>query len=178
MNQRDDLLLQPGDRKISGTAARIAHGRAYHHLTLLVKPDLPVLRRVLQSPLVDKIETNATRSVRAKAVGQLIDVVPGIEVSDVISELVDGFRQLATQAEVIQIETTDINNEARWNGIEKKRMELRSPDWIFAKSPKFRVQLPNSTGQLKEIVVEDGHVSESLNDLYVVESFFDRIKRL
>uniref|UniRef100_A0A914R1Z1 BPL/LPL catalytic domain-containing protein n=1 Tax=Parascaris equorum TaxID=6256 RepID=A0A914R1Z1_PAREQ len=35
-NKRDDLWLQPGERKVSGTAARIANGRAYHHMTLLM----------------------------------------------------------------------------------------------------------------------------------------------
>jgi lipoate-protein ligase A len=178
LNQRDDLLLQPGDRKISGTAARIAHGRAYHHLTLLIKPDLSVLRRVLQSPLVGKIETTATRSVRAKAVGQLIDVVPGLEIPQVIDVLVNGFQESANQAEIVHIDATKINNEAKWNGVEAKRLELQSPEWIFGKSPKFRVQLPDSTGQIKEVVVEAGHVTESENDLYETRSFFDRIKQL
>ncbi|KAI6191960.1 BPL/LPL catalytic domain-containing protein [Aphelenchoides bicaudatus] len=129
--RRDDLLLQPGDRKISGTAARIAHGKAYHHLTLLVKPDLPILRRVLQSPFVGKIETNATRSVRAKAVGQLIDVVPGLEINNIVDVLVDGFQQLADHTDVIQLDSKGISDETKWNGVKKKRIELQSPEWDF-----------------------------------------------
>lgn len=49
-NKRDDLWLQPGERKVSGTAARIAHGRAYHHMSLLVNVDLSVLKESLKSP--------------------------------------------------------------------------------------------------------------------------------
>lgn len=46
-------------------------GQAYHHLTLLVGADLQVLSKSLKSPWRDKIESNATRSVRAPAVGFL-----------------------------------------------------------------------------------------------------------
>lgn len=48
--KRDDLTF-PDERKISGTAARIARNRAYHHLTLLIDEDLTVLRKSLQSPI-------------------------------------------------------------------------------------------------------------------------------
>lgn len=49
-NGRDDLTLEPGERKVSGTAARISHGRAYHHLTLLVDVDVERLKTALRSP--------------------------------------------------------------------------------------------------------------------------------
>ena len=53
--KRDDMELPPrkGDeipRKISGTAARIARGRAYHHLTLLVDSKADILKAALKSP--------------------------------------------------------------------------------------------------------------------------------
>ncbi|KAF1769599.1 hypothetical protein GCK72_001416 [Caenorhabditis remanei] len=70
-NKRDDMELQPGTRKCSGTAARIARGQAYHHLTLLIDADLSILSKSLKSPWRDQIESNATRSVRASAVGFL-----------------------------------------------------------------------------------------------------------
>ena len=47
--KRDDLIF-PDERKISGTAARIARNRAYHHLTLLIAEDLDILRQSLKSP--------------------------------------------------------------------------------------------------------------------------------
>lgn len=61
-NARDDLCLSDGGSKISGTAARVSQGRAYHHLTLLVEADLERMKKALHSPLRTKIETNATRS--------------------------------------------------------------------------------------------------------------------
>ena len=62
---RDDLEMQPGRRKcsgerkkmtdrendVTGTAARIARGRAYHHMTMLVDVDLSVLSGMLRSPI-------------------------------------------------------------------------------------------------------------------------------
>lgn len=169
-------MLQPGDRKISGTAARISHGRAYHHLTLLVRPNLSALRQVLKSPLADLIETNATRSVRAKAVGQLIDVVPGLETGQVVNVLVDGFQSLAENAKITNMDSSEIQDDKQWNGVERSREELKSAEWIFGKSPKFSIQLLDSDGQLKRVVVEHGHVIESQNDLYEIGFFFDRIK--
>jgi lipoate-protein ligase A len=176
LNQRDDLLLQPGDRKISGTAARIAHGRAYHHLTLLVRPDLPLLRRVLRSPFVDKVETNATRSVQAKSVGQLIDVVPNLEVSSVVDLLLKGFGDLSDRVEVFDVDSNEIVNEAKYNGVTQKKEQLKSSEWIFAKSPRFSILLPDSNRNLKKLVVESGRVIESENDLYEIGLLFDRIK--
>lgn len=49
-NLRDDICIQ-GGCKISGTAARIAKNRAYHHLTLLVDVCVDRLKRALQSRL-------------------------------------------------------------------------------------------------------------------------------
>lgn len=49
-NNRSDLWLQPGQRKISGTAARIVRQVAYHHLTLLVNANVATLKRSLSSP--------------------------------------------------------------------------------------------------------------------------------
>jgi lipoate-protein ligase A len=50
-NSRDDLIIEPGGSKISGTAARISHGKAYHHFTLLVDANMEKLRYSLQSTL-------------------------------------------------------------------------------------------------------------------------------
>jgi len=170
LNQRDDLLLQPGDKKISGTAARLSHGRAYHHLTLLIKPNLPILRRILQSPYFDKIETNATRSVRAKAVGQLIDVVPNLETADVIEVLLDGVQQLSNRAELIHVDSNEIKDEEKWNGVEKTKEELQSEEWIYGKSPKFTLCLND-----QKVVVEHGTVVETNNELYTIGSFFNKV---
>jgi lipoate-protein ligase A len=46
ISERHDLWL--GGRKVSGSAYRVAHGRAYHHGTLLRGSDLPLLQRLLR----------------------------------------------------------------------------------------------------------------------------------
>ncbi|KAI6226426.1 Lipoyltransferase 1, mitochondrial [Aphelenchoides fujianensis] len=173
LNKRDDLLLQPGDRKISGTAARIARGRAYHHLTLLVNPDMPALRRSLQSPFHSLIETNATRSVRAKAVGQLVDEQPALNVQALIPALIDGFKRLAEEVEFLDVDDVIRSmDEEDARKVEETERELRSDEWTFGKSPKFRLLLPDPRGQLQPVDVEQGVIVESTNELYEVGSTF------
>uniref|UniRef100_A0A1I8BIR9 BPL/LPL catalytic domain-containing protein n=1 Tax=Meloidogyne hapla TaxID=6305 RepID=A0A1I8BIR9_MELHA len=75
VNSRDDLIIEPNESKMSGTAARISQGKAYHHFTFLVSPNMENLNYSLQSPLKKKIETTATKSIRAKSVGCLASVL-------------------------------------------------------------------------------------------------------
>ncbi|KAF7625983.1 BPL/LPL catalytic domain-containing protein [Meloidogyne graminicola] len=51
LSKRDDLIVEPNNSKISGTAARISNGKAYHHFTLLVNPNMKNLHLSLQSSL-------------------------------------------------------------------------------------------------------------------------------
>ncbi|TKR87708.1 hypothetical protein L596_012065 [Steinernema carpocapsae] len=157
-NERDDMILQPGDRKISGTAARISRGRAYHHFTLLVDADLPFLKKTLKSPWVEKIQTNATRSVPAKAVGCLAQEVVGVSVEEVQNVVLDAFRSSCVKSAVIQAEDqSGIAGE-----LAKNEAELRSWDWIFGHSPKFTVMLKDGRSAHVEkgvIRAVDGEIS-------------------
>ncbi|KAI6209683.1 Lipoyltransferase 1, mitochondrial [Aphelenchoides besseyi] len=178
-NKRDDLLLQPGDRKVSGTAARIARGRAYHHLTLLVNPDLQTLRRSIRSPFHTEIKTNATRSTRAKAVGQLIDENANARVEQLISVIINGFNELAEEIEVVEIKEIEkeVEEEAK-TAIRKTVKELKSDEWTFGKSPRFQISLPNTNGDSRVVDVENGVVVASENSLYKTGSKFYPINRL
>ena len=64
VNKRDDIVLD-GEKKISGTAAKIGRNTAYHHCTLLVNVDTTNLHRALNNPVAEAIETNATKSIRS-----------------------------------------------------------------------------------------------------------------
>ncbi|CAK5105909.1 unnamed protein product [Meloidogyne enterolobii] len=75
VNSRDDLIFEPKNSKMSGTAARISQGKAYHHFTFLVNPNMENLHFSLQSPLKEKIETTATKSFRAASVSCLANVL-------------------------------------------------------------------------------------------------------
>uniref|UniRef100_A0A915NE28 BPL/LPL catalytic domain-containing protein n=1 Tax=Meloidogyne floridensis TaxID=298350 RepID=A0A915NE28_9BILA len=51
---------------MSGTAARISQGKAYHHFTFLAKPNMENLHYSLQSPLKLKIETAETKRIKGE----------------------------------------------------------------------------------------------------------------
>lgn len=110
--------------------------------------------------------------MRAKAVGQLIDAVPGVKLEEVVDVLIEGFKQLNDCVDIVQVNPDEIKDEQLWKGVTKTTDELKSSSWIFGKSPKFTIQLPDSTGQLKELVIEGGYVSNSLNNLYKAGSLF------
>ncbi|UMM10285.1 hypothetical protein L5515_000129 [Caenorhabditis briggsae] len=149
-NSRDDMELQPGNRKCSGTAARIAKGQAYHHLTLLIDADLEILKKSLKSPFRDQIESNATRSVRALAVGFLREDDGNASVEGAEMAISEVYRKLFEQS---QFETIDVSSKIAANPeILKILEELKSWKWIYGKSPKF--QFSGENGQ--EIEVKDG----------------------
>ncbi|KAH7728883.1 CRE-GIP-2 protein [Aphelenchoides avenae] len=134
-NGRDDLILEPGERKVSGTAARISHGRAYHHLTLLVDVDVERLKTALRSPYADSIETNATRSVRAKAVGHLSQDVPGLRVDEAQRVVIDAVCLQFEELEICHVENP--LDEQRFPGVTENLRVLQSEEWIFGKCPKL-----------------------------------------
>ncbi|CAL2030095.1 unnamed protein product [Caenorhabditis brenneri] len=147
---RDDMELQPGNRKCSGTAARIARSQAYHHLTLLVDADLKILKNSLKSPYRDQIESNATRSVRAPAVGFLKQDDQNANVDEARTAIMEAYRKLF---ETCQIEEVDVHRKVHQNEeIAKILEELKSWKWIYGKSPKFKFLGENKT----EIEVKDG----------------------
>ncbi|CEF64283.1 Lipoyltransferase 1, mitochondrial [Strongyloides ratti] len=157
-NKRDDMILNPGERKISGTAARISKGRAYHHLTLLVDVNLITLKNSLKSPWVEKIETNATRSVPAKAVGFLGQEIKNITVEDVKETLVDGLTK--ENGGKINIFMVNPNNDEEID-VEDLKL-LKSWDWIYGKTPKFTYIYSNEKIPLK---IEKGRIKDLDNEL-------------
>uniref|UniRef100_A0AC34QN83 BPL/LPL catalytic domain-containing protein n=1 Tax=Panagrolaimus sp. JU765 TaxID=591449 RepID=A0AC34QN83_9BILA len=146
--KRDDLIF-PDERKISGTAARIARNRAYHHLTLLIDEDLTLLRKSLQSPFKDLIETNATKSVPAKHVGQLSQEIPGITVEKVQNLLIESFAKNFYESKRVKV---DHLNDRLYPGIAANLSELLSWEWIWAKTPKF---VFNKTVRVENGIVVD-----------------------
>lgn len=149
-NSRDDMELQPGNRKCSGTAARIARGQAYHHLTLLIDADLETLKKSLKSLCRDQIESNATRSVRAPAVGFLRQDDERASVEKAKAAIMEAYGKLFTTC---QVEEVDVHKKVHQNEeISKILEELKSWKWIYGKSPKFKFSGENES----EIEVKDG----------------------
>ncbi|CAG9536933.1 unnamed protein product [Cercopithifilaria johnstoni] len=162
-NDRDDLWLQPGRRKISGTAARIVRQLAYHHLTLLVNVDVAVLKRSLSSPFRETMLTNATRSVQAPAIGCLAHEIPDITVEKAQNVVMDSFKRQYLHTEVITL--SNVMNDQQFPGVLEYEKELRNWEWIYGRTPQFTLPLYND-----RIRVEHGVITGSLKNQKLVGS--------
>ena len=174
-NSRDDLVIENGSSKISGTAARISHGKAYHHFTLLVHAELQKMRYALHSPLKDKIETTATRSVRAASVACIAQKTASNQQS--VDELMEIVKNSVVKAFSMEYEGIELEV---WNGSKatdfaELKAHLMSIDWIYGKTPKFNLRLlDNYTDEFKNVLVENGIIKESDNREFPVGQYFHR----
>ncbi|KAL3120825.1 hypothetical protein niasHT_008117 [Heterodera trifolii] len=156
-NERDDLLIEPSGAKVSGTAARIARGRAYHHFTLLVDVDIGTVRRALKSPFDDqRIQTNASRSVRAKSVDCLTQHLKQNAEGNAEKVADSVLRAFVSQYKSSELVRWDGEMD-KFEGLDAILNSLRSDEWIYGKTPKFTLQL-NDNGA---ICVENGLICGS-----------------
>ncbi|KAF7630935.1 BPL/LPL catalytic domain-containing protein [Meloidogyne graminicola] len=161
LSKQDDLIVEPNNSKISGTAARISNGKAYHHFTLLVNPNMMNLHLSLQSSLKDNIETTATKSIKAKSVGSLVELVKIKENKD---------EEIMKKTEK-KINSDILPCEEYFPGIEKTISLLKSDDWIFNKTPKFRIQFNKD----EYINVQNGIILESTSNKFPIGEHFKKL---
>ncbi|KAM3727847.1 Lipoyltransferase 1 [Dirofilaria immitis] len=162
-NDRDDLWLQPGRRKISGTAARFVRQKAYHHLTLLVNVDIATLKRSLSSPFNETLLTNATRSVQAPAIGYLAQEIPDVTIEEVQNVITESFKKQYLLTEVSTL--SNITNDQQFPGVLGYEKELRNWEWIYGRTPQFTLPLYSD-----RIRVEHGVITESLENQKLIGS--------
>lgn len=146
ISPRHDILMRPNGAKVSGSAYKISRSRAYHHGTLLLESNLSVLLPLLRSPLDilppdEECAFGGVSSVRAALVANF----DSCKVEDIPSKLITAF-------EPDEIAEADYKNVE----IEREIQLLQSPDWIYGKSPAFKVRLPD--GSIVKIV--EGRDSE------------------
>ena len=143
INSRDDIVVA-GDRKVSGTAAKLSRRAAYHHCTLLVGVDTGSLHLALNNPASAAIETNATPSVRSpvenlvnmdtQGPGHTETLIRNIE--QAVAELFIEDDDDGGDAEIVEVDPED---EDRYPGVGEIARHYASWDWVFGKSPKFTV---------------------------------------
>ena len=132
VNCRDDIVVG-GERKVSGTAAKLGRTAAYHHCTLLVDVDTSSLHQALHNPTsCDMIESNATKSIKSP----VDNLIENSSESDIIA-LEAALAAEFGASEVKDIEPTDEN----FPGLSEIAAEYRSWNWVFGKTPKFSLNL-------------------------------------
>lgn len=147
VNDRDDIVFNATeeDKKVSGTAAKLGRETAYHHCTVLVDVNECVLHDALSSG-AEGVESRATQSVRVP-VKNLSELCPKIRMEDFKEALGWIFLRTNVDGQWVDNETLMhqrgfqmVRPEEVWYpGIDKLREEFESAQWIFGKTPKFKV---------------------------------------
>lgn len=126
--------------KVSGSAYRLSRDRAYHHATLLVRSDLPRLRKLLSSPLRPYMEVSGTKSVRAE-VANISSFGDGdVEIADIIEAIATRW-QKGKAVRVQQVSPNVLEREI--GGLERERSNLCAQEWVYGQTPhyKFKVDM-------------------------------------
>merc|ERR1712226_942771 len=140
INERGDLIYQ--NKKISGSANRIEKERSIHHFTLLLNSDLLHIRKFLgKGERSYEIESTATRSVPS----------PVNNLFDQNSEKCPNFDEFAQKFGSYCVQNTRLEeknashdnwimnvNPTDFEAVKKQSELLRSWDWLYGLTPKFK----------------------------------------
>ncbi len=143
-NKRGDVLID--GKKVSGSAHRVAKGRAYSHFTVLVDADLDALREVLKAPGRERIAARGTASVRAEVANMSEFVDVGMD--DVVAAIA---KHVTPEAEVAEV------NPNQLEGVEVERDAIACYDWVYGQTPRFSYGLDVVGGRF-DIEVDKGCV--------------------
>ncbi|KAL1122188.1 hypothetical protein AAG570_003593 [Ranatra chinensis] len=162
INKREDIILD-SNYKISGTASKLGRPNSYHHCTLLVNVNKDRLSEALHKNGDKGIITNATQSIPSPTVN-LSEVHSGVSMERLMTAL--GWEYLRT-APVSQQDAgwpfvskqrgfQLINPTDEWfPGLEKIKEEFESWDWVYGRTPSFKVrQMLNIGNSQLTFVVE------------------------
>ncbi len=148
MNERHDLILQ--GKKISGSAFRETRDNCFHHGTLLIDADLPMLREALNAP-PRNIKTNAVPSVRS-SVMNLRAFDPGLSLPAIQSQIIQAFAAHHQQSiEPIVLDPAVLNHEQ----VAKELKVYQSQEWLYRKTLPFS-EIINIDDRAVTVFVENG----------------------
>jgi lipoate-protein ligase A len=151
MNERHDLILQ--GKKISGSAFRETRNNCFHHGTLLIDADLPMLREALAAP-PRSITTNAVKSVRS-SVMNLRDFNSALSLQQIQAEIIQSFLQYHK----IQLTPVILGLAALDHPLIQAEYNLyQSHEWLYHKTLPFEEHI-DINGQAVKITVENGVIT-------------------
>ncbi len=131
-NERHDLLVQ--NKKISGSAFRETRENCFHHGTLLIDANLPLLRQAL-AVLPHRIQTHAVPSVRSPVMN-LAELQPGLTVETVKTALIE---QFCEHYDLSGVSTMNLNIAALQNPQAEEALQLyQSSEWIYGRTLPFQ----------------------------------------
>lgn len=171
LNPRGDIVL--GDKKVSGSAYKIAKGKAYHHGTMLIRSNIDQFRGLLKPASIDGVTWNCSSvdSVRSQ-----VQNIPLGSVEQFIDLTINEFKRVFRNDEQEEVPVFYCDEDVTINDEIREFMNvLESDDWKYMKGPKFELHL-ESGNQL--IAVEKGLIVESTRQELIGSSFQSFIQRL
>ncbi|KAL0478981.1 lipoate-protein ligase [Acrasis kona] len=146
LSGRNDLIISSekhpefAQRKISGSAFKVASDRAFHHGTLLVNLDTNALQNYL-NPHKLKLQSKGVSSVTSRVVN-LQQINPNVSHELINEEMVKAWKQKHRElsgsdvnVEIIDVDT--LRHNKKWK---QYHDELVDWDWRFGKTPEFSNQ--------------------------------------
>ena len=160
VNQRADILV--GGNKVSGAAYRISRNRAYHHGTLLIDSDLERLRRLLKSPMRERLQASGTKSVPASVANLQTFYAGELRAADVMQAIGEYYLQ-TLQRNVTRVQPVSSSQvELDCGGMQAERGELCSHEWVYGKTPRFMFDLARYNGPVLRFHLAKGAVVDRI----------------
>jgi len=144
--------LRAGTYKVSGSAYCYRKNLVLHHGTLLVDADLSLLRASLSPPHI-RLKTHAVESVPART-GNLVDLVPGLTRAEVERALVREAEREFGSSEPLPEAVLSAD------GVAEEAERLRSADWLWGQTPRFRAELEVAGRGVLSFMVWKGRMRE------------------
>lgn len=151
-NDRGDINYT--DYKVSGSAYKVAQGKAYHHGTMLINSDIDHFKKLLKPSEVEGIKwnTSSVQSVRSK-----IQNLPISSTEMFMNICTAGFNEMYSLENEVYTCSEDI---ALNTDIMKTMNKLKSTEWKFHTGPKFELEVTSKICTEK-IAVEKGYITDS-----------------
>lgn len=167
LSPRHDIFLK--SFKVSGSAYKLTKDRAYHHGTLLLCADLENIDKLLKSPLNILKRDDEFRFGGVSSVPSPVTNIPNQLSFEKLLKLIEN--EFDPTDPIIKFATLDGLNDLMkdsncTNKIKEYINELESWNWVFAKSPPFKVLIDNS-----ELLVESGIIKDSNNPIHIGKRF-------
>ncbi len=134
---RNDILVD--DKKISGSAFKLAQDRAFHHGTLLIREDLSKVPKYL-TPDKEKLQSKGIKSVKSR-VANLSEFNEKIDHDNLSEAIMEEF--FATYGERCEPELLDYETLKQIPHLNDYFENLADWDWRFGKTPNFAHHMVN-----------------------------------
>ena len=127
-------LMAEGPCKVSGSAFREAHDRAFHHGTMLINSDLSKLSRYL-TPNPKKLQSKGRASVRARVMN-LVEEAPEMTTESLYNAIIEEF--FTFHGGTCEIETLDHSKLTLMPELQERFAFYSDWNWRFGKTPEFQ----------------------------------------